>query len=412
MKLWREYINIALDAIKGNMLRAMLTMVIIAVGITALVGILTAIDAIKGSINNNFTSMGANTFTIRNREMSVRIGKGGKRPKKYRPISYDDARRFKETFVFPAKVGISMLASMGSTLKYRDKETNPNIAVFGGDENYLAGGGYEIEKGRNFSVQEIFFQSPVIILGSEVAQKLFPGKTEPLDKVISVGAARYKVIGVLKSKGASMTMGGDKITVIPVSNARARFAMPDISYTINVVCRNPQELNIALGEATGRFRTVRMLKIGQEDNFEILKSDSIASLLIENIKYVTLAATIIGIITLLGAAIGLMNIMLVSVSERTREIGVRKSLGASSAAIRFQFLTEAVVICQMGGILGIILGMVTGNVTSFFVGSGFIVPWFWIGSGVVICLVVGIVAGYYPASRAAKLDPVEALRYE
>jgi putative ABC transport system permease protein len=188
--------------------------------------------------------------------------------------------------------------------------------------------------------------------------------------------------------------------------------MPDISYTINVVCRNPQELEIAVGEATGRFRTVRALRTGQEDNFEILKSDSIAGLLIENIKYVTMAATIIGIITLLGAAIGLMNIMLVSVSERTREIGVRKSLGASSAAIRFQFLTEAVVICQMGGILGIILGMITGNITSFFVGSGFIVPWFWIGSGVLICLFVGIVAGYYPASRAAGLDPVEALRYE
>jgi putative ABC transport system permease protein len=412
MHLWREYIKIALSAIRGNMLRAVLTMVIIAVGITALVGILTAIDAIKGSINSNFTSMGANTFTIRNREMSVRIGKGGKRPQKYKPISYDDARRFKETFLFPAKVGISMLASMGSTLKYRDKETNPNIAVFGGDESYLAGGGYEIDNGRNFSSQEIFFQSPVILLGSEVAAKLFPGKTQPLDKVISVGASRYKVIGVLKSKGASMTMGGDKICIIPVSNARARFAMPDISYTINVVCRNPQELEIAVGEATGRFRTVRALRTGQEDNFEILKSDSIAGLLIENIKYVTMAATIIGIITLLGAAIGLMNIMLVSVSERTREIGVRKSLGASSAAIRFQFLTEAVVICQMGGILGIILGMITGNITSFFVGSGFIVPWFWIGSGVLICLFVGIVAGYYPASRAAGLDPVEALRYE
>ena len=155
-----------------------------------------------------------------------------------------------------------------------------------------------------------------------------------------------------------------------------------------------------------------LIKLGQSDNFEIVKSDSLANILIGNIKYVTMAATIIGFITLLGAAIGLMNIMLVSVTERTREIGIRKSLGATSKNIRFQFLVEAVVICQLGGILGIILGIATGNVTSYFVGAGFIIPWFWILSGLIICLTVGLIAGIYPAIKASQLDPVEALRNE
>lgn len=408
----RENVQIALGAIKANLLRSVLTMLIIAVGITALVGILTAIDSIKQSINSNFSNMGANTFTIRNREMNIRIGKRGKKPKKFRAITYEEASRFKELYSFPAVVSISTLASQGSVIKYGAEKTNPNITVFGSDENYLVAGGYEIGQGRNYTLSEVQLNAPVVLIGYEIARKLFPGKKNPLDAIVRVGNQKMRVVGVLKEKGASMGMGGDKAVIIPISFARQKFLEGEVSYTINVVANNPGQMDIAISEAEGLLRKVRKVALGQEDNFEILKSDSIAGLLIDNIKYVTMAATIIGFITLLGAAIGLMNIMMVSVTERTREIGVRMSLGATRKSIRTQFLIEAIVICQLGGLLGIILGILTGNVTSFAVGAGFIVPWLWILSGFLLCFLVGILAGFYPAAKASRLDPVEALRYE
>lgn len=408
----RENIQIALGAIKANLLRSVLTMLIIAVGITALVGILTAIDSIKQSINSNFSNMGANTFTIRNKEMNIRIGRRGKKPKKFRAITYEEAERFKEHYAFPAVVSISTLALQAATIKFGAEKTNPNITVFGADENYVSAAGYEIARGRNYSLSEVQLNAPVVLIGHEIAMKLFPGKKNPLDAIVKVGSQKMRVVGVLKEKGASMSMGGDKAVIVPISFARQKFLEGEVSYTINVVANNPGQMEIAISEAQGLLRKVRKVGLGQEDNFEILKSDSIAGLLIDNIKYVTMAATIIGFITLLGAAIGLMNIMMVSVTERTREIGVRMSLGATRKSIRTQFLIEAIVICQLGGILGVSLGILTGNVTSFAVGAGFIVPWLWIISGFLLCFLVGILAGFYPAAKASKLDPVEALRYE
>lgn len=411
--MFGENIRIALSAIKGNLLRTILTALIIAIGIWALVGILTAIDAIKSSINSNFTTMGANTFTIRNREMGIRIGRQGKRPKRFEKISYEEAMRFKDEFNFPGSlVSISTLASFSAKLSYESRKTNPNIQVFGSDENYLASSGYELAKGRNFSVQEINSGAGLVILGSEVATTLFKNGINPINKMIRIGSGKYKVIGVLKSKGSSMGFGGDKICIIPIQNARSYFVSPDGSFTINVINSNPQLMEIALGEATGLFRTIRKVEIGEDDNFEITKSDSLANLLIENLQKVTMGATIIGFITLLGAAIGLMNIMLVSVTERTREIGVRKALGATPKIIKRQFLIESIVICVMGGVLGILLGVITGNLVALSMDIGFYVPWKWIQGGLVLCVGVGLLSGIIPATRAAKLDPIESLRFE
>lgn len=410
--MFTENIKIALNAISSNLLRSILTMLIIAIGITALVGILTAIDSIKQSINSNFTSLGANTFTIRNKELVVRIGRGGRKPKRYPEITFEQASRFKNLYSFRSVVSISTVASQGATLKYKSLKTNPNIAIFAGDENYLQSGGYELQQGRNFSATEVERSANVVIIGQEIVKKIFPRQKNIINEVVNIGVGKYKIVGVLEEKGASMGMGGDKAIIIPITNGRQYFGNDKMSYVLNITSNNPQEMEIAEGEARGLLRQIRQVKIGQPDNFEIVKSDSLANILIENIKYVTIAATIIGFITLLGAAIGLMNIMLVSVTERTREIGIRKSLGATSKHIRLQFLVEAVVICQLGGVLGIVLGIATGNVTSYFIGAGFIVPWFWIISGLIICLSVGLVAGIYPAIKASQLDPVEALRNE
>jgi putative ABC transport system permease protein len=411
--LVRENISISLKAIRSQKLRTALTMLIIAIGILSLVGTLTAIDAIKASINSNFTRMGANTFTIRNKNMTVRVANKGRGVKVYRQITYDQAVRFGKEYDFPAYPSVSTMASGAATIKYASKKTNPNIRVFGGDGNYLATSGYDLDRGRNFSAQEVEYGSHVAILGKEVADKLFDKKADPLDQIVTIGSGKYKVIGILKSKGSSIGFGGDKVCIIPLNNVRQYFSRPNMSFTINVMASSPQQMEAAISEATGKFRIIRGVPVGADDDFEITKSDNLANLLIENTQKVTAGATFIGIITLLGAAIGLMNIMLVSVSERTREIGIRKAVGANHKTIRNQFLVEAIVICQLGGLLGIVLSILLGNVFSFFILQGsFIMPWAWTLLGFSICMIVGLISGLYPAVKASRLDPIESLRFE
>jgi len=282
----------------------------------------------------------------------------------------------------------------------------------GTDEDYIATSGDEIEKGRNFSQNEIEQGLSVCILGADVIKSLFKNNENPLDKVISIGPGKYRVIGLLKSKGSSMGFSGDRTCFIPVTNVRTNFPRPDMSFSINVMAKRPEQVDAASGEATAILRNIRKVPVGIDDTFEITRSDNIAKMLIENIKYVTMAATLIGFITLLGAAIGLMNIMLVSVTERTREIGIRKAIGATKRVIRNQFLVESIVIGQLGGLLGIVLGILVGNVISLLIGSAFIVPWIWIVTGVLMCFVVDLLSGIIPARKAANLDPIESLRYE
>lgn len=416
MQRWIVFNEILVQSMKNifsHRLRSVITLLIIAFGITALVGILTSTSAIEQTISGQFSRLGATTFTIQNRALNIQIGRRRNPVQVFPPITLLQARKLSsELNQKGIHNSISYLVTNTATLKRNSKKTNPNITIWAAEGDYLITAGYELEEGRYFTEQEMHRGSSDVIIGNDVKKILFSEAENPIGQFIYLGANRYKVIGVLKFKGASSGFGGDRSAIIPLTNARANFTRTSNTYAVNVQSPTAEGLDALIGEVTATMRAIKKLKPNQPNNFEIVKSDSFAQILISNLRYVSLAATGIGLITLLGAAIALLNIMLVSVTERTREIGILKALGARKATIRQQFLTEAVVLTQLGGIAGIVLGLAIGNLTAFLIGGTFTAPWQWILLAFVLCFVTGVLAGYYPASKAANLDPVEALRYE
>ena len=406
----KENVSIALQSIAGNRLRTSLTALIIAIGIMALVGILTAIGGIEQYTNDAFADLGANTFTLQNRGEGLNFGGGGHR-KVYPTITYEQASRFKSLFSLPAVIAVNLDVTGTAVAKYSNLKTNPNISVTGSDENYLATGGRKLGFGRNFSASELQHGDNVVMIGNEIKKRLFKNE-DPINKFIFIGNFKFRVVGVFASKGSSAGFGGDKFCIIPVLKAKQMDTLKNISFTVTVKASSTNTLDATVGEATSLFRNVRGLNVHKADNFEISRSDSIQKELSSQIAGMTAGGAVIGIITLLGAAIGLMNIMLVSVTERTREIGVRKAIGATPAVIRNQFLIEAIVICIIGGIGGIILGIAIGNLIAVQISGAFIIPWIPLFAAICLCTLIGLLSGYYPAKKASKLDPVEALRYE
>ncbi|OEK01470.1 ABC transporter [Roseivirga sp. 4D4] len=406
-----QNISEGISSIKSNILRTVLTGLIIAIGITSLVGMLTAVDGIKSEIDASLSNLGANSFDVNSK--FARGNRNGRKSKSFEPIKFDDAMRFKDDFDYPSTTTVFTRASGIAEVKYEEKKTNPNVTITGGDENYFVIKGIEIEKGRNFSSLETQYGNYVCILGTEVVKKLFEDNEDPLNKTIKFYGNNYRVIGVLEEKGG---FGGDteedRNIIIPLLNAKRLDRSGRMRYSITTMIANPENIDYAMGEATGFMRKIRGDKIGEEDSFELERSDSVTEALDDITNGMRWAGFSIGAVTLLGAAIGLMNIMMVTVTERTREIGVRKALGATPKRILQQFLIEAVVICQMGGIVGAILGIIVGNLIANFLGGAFVIPWLWITVGLVVCVIVGVVSGYVPAKRAAKLDPIESLRFE
>ncbi len=406
-----ESIKMAYASIRQNGVRTLITCCIIGFGIMALVGILTTVDGLKTYISSSFGSMGANTFKIRNRSLMINFGGGSDEPKVFKRISLLEAQAFREEFSAQNPVGIQIIGSYTSQVKFQDKKTNPNIMVFGVDDSYTTTEGYGLVAGRNFTSNELILGNKVSLLGNEVAKKLFTSSASAIGKYITVNGMRYSVIGVFEKKGTSM-ITTDNFVAMPLNNVRRAFDEMEETYVLSVRSNTPEKLDLTVEEAKIVMRSIRKLKPGEENNFDILKSDSISEMMVEKLQYATIGGFIISIITLIGAAIGLMNIMLVSVTERTREIGTLKAIGATRKNILNQFLTEALFVCLLGGIIGIVLGILIGNSVSLFMGGEFIIPWNWMFMGIVFCIIVGLISGIFPAVKASKLDPIESLRYE
>lgn len=409
LTLAAENIDMALRAVRSNRLRSSLTIAIIALGITSLVGILTAVDSMDATLKDAYSRMGAGIINIRS---LYSMPADMRRIRNSREISRAQAERFTDYYHAPATVTIFTTVLSGTRAEAGQKRTNPTTDVIATDGNYMKYNMLELSSGRSLSAADVEGGRFYCVIGDNVARTLFEAQEDPVGQTVHISGRSYIIIGVAAPVGNNAGGSMDGSILVPYTNAMANLATSTPDFTIGILPDPSVSPEAAATEAEMTFRAVRRLAPFDDADFRITRSEAVIEELNSTMRTLTIAAIVIGLVTLTGAAVGLMNIMLVSVRERTREIGTRKALGAASKRIKAQFLMESVIIGQTGGLIGIAAGILIGNIIAAVMQASFIIPWLWMLLAIALCMAVGILSGYIPAKRAAALDPIECLRYE
>ncbi len=422
----QESIGMALNAIRINKLRSVLTLLGIGVGVFSIIGVMTAMGVLQNAIENGVSQLGANTFQIQKYPQGNFNDGDRRRYRNRKDITYEQAELFYERLKNAKHVGLEVWSG-GKVAEYKNLKTNPSVQVPGESADGLATNNWDVEYGRSFNNQEVQSAAKVAVIGNDIIKKLFPFGN-PIGELIRVDGIQYKVIGTLEDKGSVLGGNQGNMVVIPITTHMNIYGK-DRSVNIMVTAKDQNTYNEVLESARGILRVIRQVPPGEPDDFEIFSNETVIAQFNETTFMIKIGAVGIACIALLAAGVGIMNIMLVSVTERTKEIGIRKALGATKSNVLSQFLTEAVVFSQIGGVIGIITGSIMGNIVSLLLQAPPVYPWNnsvailqtpfldftalqMNITAIIFCSFIGIVFGVYPAWKAANLDPIEALRFE
>lgn len=405
-----ESIKLAYNSIAGNKLRSILTLVGIAVGLFSIIIVMTAISAVQQSVEDTFNRIGTNNFIVQ-KWPALQMGGPHRRRdfRNRRDLEVKDGEKLREMTSLPLAVGIS-LSTGGRTVKYGNERTNPNVYVAGVNFDYFIALDLKVSEGRNFSKSDNDYSKPVAVVGTDVIDKLFKN-VDPIGHTIRVDKYSYEIIGIFEKRGSILGQSQDNFICVPLSVFEKHFGS-ERSAAFAVMAKNKDLIDETMDEVIGAMRKIRKVPIGVENDFEIVTNEQLIEQFNDITKYFKLGSAVVAFIALLAAGIGIMNIMLVSVTERTREIGIRKAVGAKKKNILSQFIIEAISLSWFGGLIGIVLGVIGGNLVAVLLGVSIVLPIEWIVIGLLVTSFVGIVFGVYPAYKAANLDPIEALRYE
>ncbi|MCL5028827.1 MAG: ABC transporter permease [Bacteroidetes bacterium] len=400
---------VSFESLRTNKLRTLLTILGVVVGIFSIIVIMTIITMLQSTIEEGMQFLSKNTFEIRKYPAIMTHG-AWEKYRNRKDITLEDYYRF-EQMMKDVEVMGAYEASGGKIVKFGSRETNPNSAIVGVTQGVYKTLNLEIEDGREFRNYDIDYSNHVCVLGKYIVEKIF-FNLDPIGKEVRVDGNIYTVIGVLKKKPDIFGETQDNYVVIPITTYQSIYGRRNSDVDITIMSNSKENYDATIEAAIGHMRTIRKVKPGEENDFEIFSNESIINQINDITSGVKIGAMIVSLIALIAAGVGIMNIMLVSVTERTREIGIRKAVGAKKSNILFQFLFEAVVLCLIGGVLGIVLGVGIGIFAGSFLNSAAVIPYGWVAIGLSLCLVVGVIFGTYPAYKAANLDPIEALRYE